>query len=237
MTRIGLLGKKVGMTQIFDEEGRQVPVSVLEVGPCHVTSLQSKEKNGYSSIQLGFDRAKEKQLSKPLLGQFHKTKIPPVRFVREIRTEQTEGLQVGQQLKVNQFEVGDFIDVEGVSIGRGFQGVVKRHHFKGGASKSHGSMFGRVPGSIGASSFPSRVVKGMRAAGRMGNENVTVQSLKVVKVDLENNLLIVKGSVPGAEGGYLVIRTALRRGPKRSWKLEKPAVENSKAEGSSEEKT
>ena len=222
---IGLLGKKIGMTQVFDEkDGRQIPVTVIELGPCHVTDLRTKEKHGYSSVQLGFDPAKVKQVTKPRLGAFKKSGVPALRFVREIRTESTEGLKVGQKLTVDHFEVGDVVDVEGVSIGRGFQGVVKRHHFKGGASKSHGSMFGRVPGSIGASSFPSRVVKGLRAAGHMGNTQITLQNLKVIKVDLSNHLLAVKGSVPGAEGGYLVVRTALKKGARRSWKVEKPVA-------------
>jgi len=217
---IGLLGKKVGMTQIFDDQGRQVPVTVLEVGPCYVTELRVPKKHGYSGVQLAYGTAKEKSFNKPDLGQLKKANVPPLKFVREIRTEQVEGLQVGQKIGVDNFEVGDFVDVEGISIGKGFQGVVKRHHFKGGASKSHGSMFGRVPGSIGASSFPSRVVKGMRAAGHMGNERVTIQNLKVVKVDASNNLLVVKGAVPGVETGYLVVKEALKRGARRKWKVQ-----------------
>jgi large subunit ribosomal protein L3 len=219
-TMIGLLGKKVGMTQLFDEQGRQVPVTVLEIGPCHITSVRTQDKNGYSAVQLAYGAAKEKRVSKPRLGQFKKANTPALRFVREIRTSEIEGLEVGGQLAVNNFEVGDFVDIEGTSIGRGFQGVVKRHHFKGGASKSHGSMFGRVPGSIGASSFPSRVVKGMRAAGHMGNKRITVQNLKVVKVDAEENLLLIKGSVPGFVGQYLIVKTALKRGAKRKWKVQ-----------------
>ncbi len=217
---IGLLGKKVGMTQVFDSEGRQIPVTVLEVGPCHVTELRTQEKDGYTAVQIGFGVAKEKRLNKAKVGHLKKAGVPMLRFLREIRTPDIEGLAVGKQIGVDNFEVGDFVDVEGVSIGKGFQGVVKRHHFKGGASKSHGSMFGRVPGSIGASSFPSRVVKGMRAAGRMGHTPVTVQNLKVVKVDKENGLLALKGSVPGVEEGYVVIRTALKRGKTRKWKIE-----------------
>lgn len=231
---IGLLGKKIGMTQIFDEGGRQVPVTVLQAGPCAVTGLRSKEKHGYSAVQLGFDSVKEKSLNKPRAGQFKKLNLKPAAFVSEIRTEDIEGLEVGDQILADNFEAGDFVDVKGVSIGKGFQGVVKRHHFKGSASKSHGSMFGRVPGSIGASSFPSRVVKGMRAAGHMGNERVTTQNLKIVKVDSEKNLLLVRGSVPGVEGGYLVIQTALKRGAHRKWKVqggkEKQAPEKSSVE-------
>ena len=216
------------MTQLFDEDGRQVPVTVLEVGPCHITGIRTKAKHGYEAVQLGFDTVKEKSLNKPRLGFFKKAKVPAVRFLREIRTEEVAGLAVGGQIGVDNFEVGDFVDVEGISIGKGFQGVVKRHHFKGGASKSHGSMFGRVPGSIGASSFPSRVVKGLRAAGHMGNDRVTVQNLKVVQVDPEKHLLALKGAVPGVEGAYLVIRTALRRGIRRKWKVQGSPVESSK---------
>ena len=217
---IGLLGKKVGMTQLFDDQGRQVPVTVLEVGPCFVTGVRTKEKNGYGAVQLGFDLAKEKRMSKPRIGYFKKSKLPALRFLREIRTEELEGLHVGGQVSVDNFEVGDFVDIEGVSIGRGFQGVVKRHHFKGALSKSHGSMFGRVPGSIGASSFPSRVVKGMRAAGHMGNARVTMQNLRVFKIDKENHLLAVRGAVPGVEKGYLVIRAALKKAKPRKWKVQ-----------------
>ncbi len=230
---IGLLGKKVGMTQIFDDQGHQVPVTVLEVGPCYVTGVHSKEKNGYTSVQLAYGNVREKRLNKAKLGHLKKAKAPSLRFMKEIRTETLEGLEVGQQLRVDNFEAGDFVDIEGTSVGRGFQGVVKRHHFKGGASKSHGSMFGRVPGSIGASSFPSRVVKGMKAAGQMGNARVRIQNLKVVKVDAEHNLLVVKGSVPGIEGGYLFVRTSLKRSAPRKWKVEGSSKENPAAEAKS----
>lgn len=216
---IGLLGRKVGMTQFFDEEGHPIPVTLLQVGPCVVTEVRTQEKNGYTAVQLGFLEKKESRTPKPLVGHFKKAKTTPKQFIREVRTESVEGLVVGQELKVDHFEVGEFVDVEGVSIGKGFQGVVKRHHFRGGP-KSHGSMFGRVAGSIGASSFPSRVVKGMRMPGQMGNRQVTVQNLKVVKVDPENNLLAVRGAVPGTEAGCLVIRTSLKRGKVKSWKVE-----------------
>ena len=216
---IGLLGRKVGMTAIFDEEGYQVPVTVLEVGPCVITQLKTNEKDGYTAVQLGFVDKKEKRTTRALQGHFKKVGSAPKRFVREVRTENLEGLAVGKELKVDQFEVGEYVDVEGISIGKGFQGVVKRHHFKGGA-KSHGSMFGRVAGSIGASSFPSRVVKGMRMPGQTGNLKSTIQNLRVVKVDPENHILAVRGSVPGTEDGCLVIRSALKRGKEKSWKVE-----------------
>jgi len=231
---IGLLGRKVGMTQLFDAEGQEIPVTVLQVGPCVVTALRTKEKNGYNAVQLGFGEKPEKRTSKPLAGYFKKIGVAPRRFLREIRTDVLEGLEIGKELKVDHFEVGEYVDVEGISIGRGFQGVVKRHHFKGGA-KSHGSMFGRVAGSIGASSFPSRVVKGMRMPGQMGNQRITVQNLKVVKVDPENDLLAVRGAVPGTEAGLLVIRTALKRGKERKWKVEKEKAEPEKAEQKAEQ--
>ncbi len=235
MSRIGLIGKKLGMTQLFDDEGRRVPVTVLEVGPCHVTDLCTQEKHGYNAVQLGFGPAKEKRVNRAKKGHLKKSGAPALRFLREIRTEEIKGLAVGQKLKVDNFEVGDFVDVEATSVGRGFQGVVKRHHFKGGASKGHGSMFGRVPGSIGASSFPSRVVKGMRAAGHMGNAQTTIQNLRVVKVDQENNLLVVRGSVPGFEGECLLVRTALKRGKPRQWKVPNAAEESSKVASPAEE--
>ncbi len=221
---IGLLGRKVGMTQLFNEEGFPVPVTVLQVGPCVITQVRTKEKDGYTAVQLGFSDKKEKQSTKALIGHYKKAQSGPKRFLREIRTESTEGLEVGQELKVDQFEAGEFVDVEGISIGKGFQGVVKRHHFAGGP-KTHGSMFGRVAGSIGASSFPSRVVKGMKMPGQMGNQRVTVQSLKVVKVDPENHLLVVKGPIPGAETGCVIIRTSLKRGKAKPWKVEAKEAE------------
>lgn len=226
---IGLLGKKVGMTRLFDEEGRQVPVTLIQAGPCVVLRVKTKEKDGYDAVQLGFGEKKESRTHRPLLGQFKKAGVSPKGFVREIRTNELEGLAVGRELGVDQFEVGEYVDVEGVSIGKGFQGVVKRHHFRGGP-KSHGSMFGRVAGSIGASSFPSRVVKGMRMPGQMGNQQVTVQNLKVVKVDLENQLLVIRGAVPGTEAGCLVIRTALKRGKAKKWNLEKASEKPGPAE-------
>ncbi|OGW86537.1 MAG: 50S ribosomal protein L3 [Omnitrophica bacterium RIFCSPHIGHO2_02_FULL_46_11] len=215
---IGLLGKKVGMTQIFDHDGNRVPVTVLEVGPCTIVQIKKKETDGYQAIQLAFDAKKEKRTNRAELGHFKKSKSTPKRFLREIRTENLEGLELGKELHVNNFAVGDYIDVIGTSIGKGFQGVVKRHHFKGG-ERGHGSMFGRVAGSIGASSFPSRVVKGMRMPGQMGNERVTVQNLRVEKIDLEHNLMAVHGAVPGHENSYLIIREALKKPRPRKWRF------------------
>jgi len=226
---IGLLGQKIGMTNVFDEEGRQIPVTLIQAGPCVVLGVKTQKKHGYDAVQLGFGEKRESRTTKPVLGQFKKSGVSPKSFVREIRTSELEGLEVGKELSVDQFEAGEFVDVEGISIGKGFQGVVKRHHFTGGP-KTHGSMFGRVAGSIGASSFPSRVVKGMRMPGQMGNQQVTVQNLKVIKVDSENHLLAIRGAVPGTETGCLVIRTALKRGKVKKWKLEKPSEKPEPAE-------
>ena len=230
---IGLLGKKIGMSQIFDGEGHQVPVTVLEVGPCFVTALRTKEKNGYLGVQLGFDAVREKVLNKPKLGSLRKANVPPVRFIREIRTEDIANLSVGSELHAENFEVGEYVDIEGVSIGKGFQGVVKRLNYKGGASSSHGSMFGRVPGSIGSKAggvgCRKKVRKGKGLPGHMGDENICIHNVKVMKVDSEKNLLVLKGSVPGAEGGYLIIESSLKRGKKNGWK-----VRNSKQESPKE---
>jgi large subunit ribosomal protein L3 len=229
---IGLLGKKVGMSQLFDAEGQQIPVTVLEVGPCFVTALRTKEKNGYLGVQLGFGAVKEKRLNKAKQGILRKASVPPVDFIREIRTEDIANLSVGSEIRAENFEVGDYVDIQGVSIGKGFQGVVKRLNYKGGHA-GHGSMFGRVPGGIGSvagnKGARKKVRKGKGLPGHMGNENVLVNNLKIMKVDSENNLLVLKGSVPGAEGGYLVVRSSLTRGKKSPWK-----VRNSKQESPKE---
>jgi large subunit ribosomal protein L3 len=230
---VGLIGKKVGMSRIFDEDGRQIPVTVLEVGPCFVTALRTKEKNGYQAVQLGFDGVKEKKLSKPKLGSFKKLGLSPLNIRREFRTDNLENLTVGSQLGVENFEAGDYVDITGTSIGKGFQGVVKRLGYKGGASQGHGSMFGRVPGGIGSSAggrgCRKKVRKGKGLPGHMGDVRVCVQNVKVVKVDADKNLLVLKGSVPGFEGGYLMIQTALKRGKKNAWKVQGGQQESSKA--------
>lgn len=198
----GILGRKVGMTQIFDEEGRVIPVTVIEAGPCWVVQVRSKEKDGYEAVQLGFkELKKEKNVPKPLLGIFKKAGVPPCRVLKEFRMT---GFNVGDKVTVEIFTKGDVVSVRGTSKGKGFQGVMKRHNFAGGPD-SHGSMFNRAPGSIGASSFPSRVWKGKRMAGHMGNETVTVKNLKVVDVIPEQNLILIKGAVPGGENGILEI--------------------------------
>ncbi len=201
----GIIGKKVGMTQVYAEDGRAIPVTVIQAGPCVVVQLKSREKDGYASVQLGLvEDRKVKRVSKAMKGHFDKAKLPPCRVLREFTSDGDE-MKIGDKVSVELFAPGDVVDVVGVSKGKGFQGVVKRHHFRGGAA-THGSMFHRAPGGIGASAFPSRVLKGLRAAGHMGAERVTAKNLTVVRVDAGKNVLVVKGSVPGAGGGYVVIR-------------------------------
>ena len=203
----GLLGKKIGMTSIFDESGHVIPCTVIEAGPCYVTQIKTKERDGYEAVQLGFEAAKERLVPKPEKGHFAKANVKPARFVREFRDDGMPEFQPGQEIKVDTvFSKGDVVKVIGTSKGRGFQGVVKRHHF-GGGFRTHGqSDRERAPGSIGSSSHPSRVFKGTRMAGRMGGEQVTVSNLKVVGIIADSNILLVKGSVPGAVNGYLEIR-------------------------------
>ncbi len=194
------------MTQVYAEDGRAFPVTVIVAGPCVVVQRKAKDKDGYSAVQLGLVEARKvKRVTKAMKGHFDKAGLPPCRVLREFRVADDAELKVGDKVSVEGFSAGDAITVTGVSRGLGFQGVVKRHHFRGGAA-THGSMFHRAPGSIGASAFPSRVLKGMRAGGHMGSDRVTVKNLQVVRVDAPNNLLIVRGSVPGAGGSIVVIR-------------------------------
>jgi large subunit ribosomal protein L3 len=202
----GIIGRKVGMTQVYDEDGRAYPVTVIEAGPCVVVQRKAKEKDGYSAVQLGLvEPGKAKKVTKPMKGHFDKAGLPPCRVLREFRVADGAEVKVGDKVNVDLFAAGDTISVSGTSRGLGFQGVVKRHHFRGGAA-THGSMFHRAPGSIGASAWPSRTLKGMKAGGHMGSEKVTVRNLQVVRVDAGNNLLVVRGSVPGAGGAIVVIR-------------------------------
>lgn len=204
----GLLGKKIGMTQIFAESGEVVPITVLEVGPCYVIQVKTEENDGYTAVQLGFDDKKPKHTSQPLQGHFKKGDVKPKRILREFHIEDTATYKPGQVFGADVFGVGDVVDVTGLSKGRGFQGVVKRHNFRGGP-KTHGQSDRlRAPGSIGASSSPSRVFKGTRMAGRMGNRRVTVKGISVVGVDIERNLLLIKGAVPGHNNSYVMIRRA-----------------------------
>ncbi|MBI4530791.1 MAG: 50S ribosomal protein L3 [Candidatus Latescibacteria bacterium] len=203
---MGLIGRKVGMTQLFDESGELVPLTVIESGPCYVLQVKTLERDGYSAVQLGFDPVKSGRLTKPLLGHFEKAHVPPMRILQEVRVDRVETYNVGQQIGVGIFKKGDLVSITGKSKGRGFAGVVKRHGFRGG-SKTHGqSDRWRAPGSIGASSFPSRVWKNLKMAGRMGGTTVTVKNLKVWDIDVEKHLLIVKGAVPGHRNGYLFVR-------------------------------
>jgi len=220
MARVtGILGKKVGMTQLFDSKGEVRPATVLQAGPCVITQHKTQTKDGYDAVQLGLvEFVKEKKLTKAMQGHFAKNNLPPAKFLREVGIEveapgeaadggpKDGALKVGGRVLVDIFEGERFVDVVGVSKGHGFQGVVKRHHF-GGGPKSHGSMF-QITGSIGSSAFPSRVFKGMRMSGHMGNERVTTRNLRVLGVDKDENLLVVEGSVPGPQGGYIVITKA-----------------------------
>ena len=202
----GLLGKKIGMTSIFDDNGQMIPCTIIEAGPCYVTQVRTKDRDGYEAVQLGFDEIKERLVNKPLKGHFKTSGTKPLRLLSEFRIFNGTHFQVGQEVRVDTFTQGDIVDVSGRSKGRGFQGVVKRHHFGGVGMATHGASDRvRAPGSIGASSYPSRVMKGRRMAGRMGGERVTVKNLRVLKVIVESNILIVKGSVPGAINSYLEI--------------------------------
>jgi large subunit ribosomal protein L3 len=202
----GLIGKKIGMTSVFDEEGRYIPCTVIEAGPCVVTQVKTREKDGYEAVQLAFDDRKEKSCNKPLLGHFRKAKTTPKRKLFEFHDFRQE-VQLGDIVTIDTLKDDVWLDITGVSKGKGFQGVVKRHGFSGVGQTTHGQHNRvRAPGSIGSSSYPSRVFKGTRMAGRMGGENVMMISLKVVKLIPESNLLLVKGSVPGAKGSYLIIQ-------------------------------
>ena len=198
----GLIGKKLGMTQIFDES-RLTPVTVIEAGPCRVVTVRTKERDQYEAVQLAFGEVKERKVSKSELGHLKKNQAPASRILREFKKDGNPS--IGQSVTVEMFKKGDWVDVIGVSKGKGFQGVVKRHHYAGGP-ESHGSMFHRAPGSIGASSFPSRVWKGKTLPGHMGSERVTVHRLKVVESRVEENLLFIRGAVPGAANGIVVVR-------------------------------
>ncbi len=201
----GLIGKKIGMTSVFGADGKNLPCTVIEAGPCVVTQLKTLEIDGYEAVQLAFDEKKEKSTTKPMGGHFKKASTTPKRKLVEFK-EFEKGLNLGDLVTVDLFEANIFVDITGVSKGKGFQGVVKRHGFAGVGGQTHGQHNRlRAPGSVGASSFPSRVFKGMRMAGRMGSDNVKVENLKVIKVIPEHNLIIIKGSVPGCKGSYLII--------------------------------
>jgi large subunit ribosomal protein L3 len=218
----GIIGRKVGMTQIFDADGTVHPATVLKAGPCVVVQGKTAQTDGYQAVQLGLVEERPAKVGKPLAGHYKKASVPPTRVRREVKlVSGAEAPKAGDQVLCSIFADGERFDVIGEGRGKGFQGVVKRHHFAGGAA-THGSMFHRAPGSIGASSFPSRVVKGMRGPGRMGGGRVTTRNLKVLRVDADNHLLIVEGSVPGAPTGYVVIRKAVAAKRIKVAQVEKP---------------
>jgi large subunit ribosomal protein L3 len=209
----GIIGRKVGMTQVFEADGTVVPATVIKAGPCVVVQAKSSQTDGYEAVQLGLVDETPVRGNKPTAGHYKKAGVPPTRVRRELKVKPGgEPLKAGDQVLVNMFSAGERVDVIATSRGRGFQGVVKRHHFGGGAA-THGSMFHRAPGSIGASSFPSRVIKGMRAAGRMGADRVTTRNLRVVSIDADHHLLVLRGAVPGAPGGVVIVRQAVARKP------------------------
>lgn len=204
----GLIGKKVGMTQTFDEEGNVAPITVIKVGPCTVIQKKTREKDGYSALQLGLVEEKgRKKATKPLVGHYEKSGVPPMKILKEFQFAEKGEVKEGDQFFVDIFQIGEKVHVVGISKGKGFAGVVKRWGFHGGKA-THGSMFHRRPGSTGASAYPSRVMKGKKLPGHMGNKRITVKNLRVIQADKENNLLVVKGAVPGARGGYLLIKKA-----------------------------
>jgi len=205
----GLIGKKLGMTQVFWDDGSVIPVTAIEAGPCVVVQKKATDVDGYDAIQLGFDRLKEKAVSKPLRGHFEKAGKGCFRILREFKLESANDYEVGAELRADIFKVGDYIDVVGTTKGRGFAGVVKRHGFRGGRA-THGSMFHRAPGSIGSSAWPSRVFKGKRLPGHMGNRRQTVQNLMVVSVRPEKNIILVKGSVPSSTNGIVLIKDSIK---------------------------
>ena len=204
-----IIGRKVGMTQIFDEKGLVVPVTVIEAGPCNVVQVKTTETDGYNAVQLGFGDVKEHKVNKPTMGHFKKASVKAQKHLREFRVEDLSSVKVGDVIKVDSFSAGDIVDIQGTSKGHGFQGVIKRHGQSRGPM-GHGSMYHRRPGSMGSTSTPGRVFKGKKLPGHMGVETVTIQNLKVVSVDLDKNVILVKGSVPGNKGAILKIKNSVK---------------------------
>jgi len=204
-----LIGRKVGMTQIFTEEGHVIPVTAIEVGPCVITQIKTVEQDGYTAVQLGFGDVKENKLTKPVKGKFDKANVTPKKHLKEFRVDSVDGMNVGDELNADTFVVGDKVDVQGTSKGKGFQGVIKRWGQHRGPM-GHGSMYHRRPGSMGPTSTPGRVFPGKHLPGHMGDVTVTVQNLEVVKVDLDKNVILVKGSVPGAKGSILKVKSSVK---------------------------
>ncbi len=205
----GLIGRKVGMTQIFDDQGKVIPVTVIEAGPCTVVQVKTVETDGYNAVQLGFGEVKEHKVNKPVKGHYAKSKLTPKKHLREFRLNSLENINVGDELKADTFTAGDKLDIQGISKGKGFQGVIKRHGQSRGPM-GHGSMYHRRPGSMGPTSTPGRVFKGKKLPGHMGRETITIQNLEVVRVDLDKNVILVKGSVPGAKGAILKLKTSVK---------------------------
>ena len=207
---IGLLAKKIGMTQLFNEHGRAVAVTVLQAGPCTVTQVKTPEQDGYRAVQVGFEPVKETRVTKPLQGHFKKAGVAPVRYVQEFRLSNGDEFKVGQQVTVDVFKEGELVDVTGTSIGKGFQGGMKRWHWKGGPA-THGSTSHRAPGSIGSTTDPGRVFKGHHLPGHMGNDRVTVQNLRIMKIDPQANVLFIQGAVPGPEDRLVIVNQSVKR--------------------------
>jgi len=203
----GLIGRKIGMSSLFDEKGKNVPCTVLELGPCVVTQVKTIDNDGYEAVQLGFDDKPDKKVNKSISGHFNKAKVDPKKKLVEFKMNFEEDLKLGDTITVEHFKEGEFVDISAISKGKGFQGVVKRHGFSGVGQSTHGQHNRlRAPGSIGAASYPARVFKGMRMAGQMGNEKVKVQNLSVLKVNIDKNILVVKGCVPGHKNSYVIIQ-------------------------------
>jgi len=209
----GLIGKKIGMTQLFDQESIMVVVTLVEVGPCYIVSKKTIQSDGYEALQLGFGIGKPQRFNKPMSGHFNKSKVPPLKILKEFKVEKIEDYELGQEIKADIFNSDDILDITGVSKGKGFSGTMKRYGFRGGPN-SHGGMAHRRPGSIGQASYPGRVFKGIKMAGRMGGRNTTVRGARVVSVNPEQNLIAIKGSLPGPNGGTLLLRLVSRNGDK-----------------------
>ena len=205
----GIIGRKVGMTQVFDEKGNVIPVTVIEAGPCVVAQVKTIENDGYNAVQLGFGEVKAKHINKPQMGHFAKSNLENKKYLREFRLDSIEGIKVGDEIKADVFEVGEKVDIQGTSKGKGFQGVIKRYGQHRGPM-GHGSMYHRRPGSMGACATPSRVFKGKKLPGHMGSVTVTIQNLDVVRVDMDKNVILVKGSVPGAKGSILKVKSTVK---------------------------
>ena len=204
-----IIGKKVGMTQIFDEKGSVIPVTVIEAGPCSVVQVKTIETDGYNAVQLGFGEVKEHKVNKPETGHFKKANVKVMKHLREFRLDSIEGVKVGDEIKADVFQAGEKVDIQGTSKGKGFQGVIKRHGQQRGPM-GHGSMYHRRPGSMGPTSTPGRVFKGKKLPGHMGSNTITIQNLDVVRVDMDKNVILVKGSVPGAKGAILKIKSSVK---------------------------